>query len=152
MRIRRAELTDVPELSRIRASVRENRLLDPASVKPEDYHSMLEERGRGWVAEVGGETAGFAIGDLDRGNVWALFVDPKFEGRGVGRQLHDTMMAWFFSAGAPAVELSTEPGTRAATFYERAGWTRTGVEPSGEVRYELSAERWSLLRPSATGT
>jgi hypothetical protein len=33
--------------------------------------------------------------------------------------------------------LTTSAGTRAARFYERAGWTKTGEGASGELRFEL---------------
>jgi GNAT superfamily N-acetyltransferase len=79
----------------------------------------------------------FAVVDLTRANVWALFVEPACEGQGLGRKLHDTMMAWVFSEGASNVWLTTAPGTRAERFYKTAGWQYSGPEPSGEARYEM---------------
>ena len=142
MRIRRATDADVPEMHRIRMSVRENQLADAALVQPDDYRSMLNERGRGWVAESDGRMAGFAIGDRTRSNIWALFVDPACEGCGVGRQLHDTMLDWLFTSGAEQIWLSTEPGTRAERFYVSAGWHSCGRELSGEARYSMSRQAW----------
>lgn len=142
MTIRIASAADVPEMHRIRMSVRENRLADPSLVQPHDYRALLEEHGRGWVAAIDGRIAGFAVADLARSNVWALFVDPAFEGRGVGRGLHGVMMEWMFAAGAERVWLGTDPGTRAERFYRSAGWRRAGGEPNGEARYEMTRERW----------
>jgi GNAT superfamily N-acetyltransferase len=139
--VRLAEEADIPAMHRIRLAVRENRLADPAAVRPDDYRAMIGRDGRGWVAEVDGRIAGFAIADLRRGNVWALFVDPGTEGRGVGRRLHDAMMDWFFDAGAPLVWLSTDPGTRAEAFYRAAGWRYAGEE-RGEARYEMGRDQW----------
>jgi GNAT superfamily N-acetyltransferase len=102
---------------------------------------MLTENGRGWVAEVGDRIVGFAIGDLSRANVWALFVDPDFEGRGVGRSLHDMTVSWLFEAGADRIWLSTDPGTRAERFYEAAGWRLSRVE-NGEAYFELLRQDW----------
>lgn len=129
-------------MHRIRMTVRENALSDPGRVQLSDYTSILEEGGRGWVAEVERRVVGFAVADLARSNVWALFVDPGFEGRGVGRRLHDTMIDWLFAAGADRVWLGTDPRTRAERFYRSAGWSHTGDDPNGEARYEMSREEW----------
>ncbi len=143
MQIRLATEVDIPEMHRIRTSVRENRLANPSLVQPRDYLTMLAEHGRGWVAESDGRIIGFAVADLSRRNVWALFVDPASEGRGAGRQLHDAMMDWMFAAGAEEVWLGTDPGTRAERFYRSAGWRFAGGEPNGEARYEMSRDEWS---------
>jgi GNAT superfamily N-acetyltransferase len=143
MHIREATVADVAEMHGVRTSVRENRLGDPAWIQPHDYEAMLVERGRGWVAEAEGRIVGFAVADASRMNVWALFVDPAAEGRGVGRRLHDAMMEWFFAdAGAERVWLSTDPGTRAERFYQAASWRPAGPEPNGEARYEMSRGQW----------
>lgn len=134
--VRVASEADVPAMHRIRLAVRENRLADPAMVQPEDYLPMIGRDGRGWVAEVDGAIAGFAVADLVRRNVWALFVAPEIEGRGVGRALHDAMMEWFAAQGVERVWLSTDPGTRAEAFYRAAGWQPAG-EYHGEARYEM---------------
>lgn len=149
VRVRVAAEDDIPAMHRIRLAVRENRLTDPALVQPDDYRFMLGPDGRGWVAEVDGRIAGFAVADLRRGNVWALFVAPEREGRGIGRRLHDGMMDWLFAAGAERVWLSTDPGTRAEAFYRAAGWVRAG-DHRGEARYELSRDAW-LARGAGNG-
>jgi GNAT superfamily N-acetyltransferase len=144
MRVRAATVDDVPGMHRVRMSVRENQLADPALIQPHDYEALLTERGRGWVAELDGRIAGFAVADGDRCNVWALFVDPEAEGQGIGRRLHDAMMEWFFaSAGAGRVWLGTDPDTRAERFYRAAGWRYAGREPNGEARYEMPREAWA---------
>jgi len=139
MQIRLATIKEYDDLHRIRMSVRENALLNPAAVTFEHYREMLESRGRGWVCEIDGRPVGFAIGDLKDSNIWALFVEAGHEGRGVGRALHDVMVAWLFSQGATRLWLSTDPNTRAERFYQRAGWRCTGLTESGEARYELNA-------------
>lgn len=134
-------------MHRVRMSVLENRLRSPASVQLSDYEAILDRGGRGWVAELEGRIVGFAVADLARFNVWALFVDPGAEGRGIGRRLHDAMMDWMFSAGADCVWLSTEAGTRAEGFYHAAQWRYVGLEQNGEVRYEMARERWIARTP-----
>jgi GNAT superfamily N-acetyltransferase len=145
VQIRVASENDVPDMHRIRMSVRENRLLDPARVQPADYGPMLTRDGRGWVAELDHQVVGFAIADLSHANIWALFVNPDHEGRGVGRALHDAMMAWVFASGPERVSLTTDPGTRAERFYQAAGWRHVGTE-HGESRYELCRQDWTRRR------
>src|SRR5687768_14422677 len=148
MRIYVATERDIAEMHRIRLAVRENQLSNPALVQPHDYRSRLSEHGRGWAAEVDGRMVGFAVADLTGSNIWALFVDVAFEGRGIGRILHDTMLDWLFASGSEAVWLVTGPGTRAERFYRSAGWRYAGSEPTGEVRFEMSRDDWvRLARP-----
>jgi hypothetical protein len=75
-------------MRRIRMSVREHRLGEPGRIRPHPYRAMLPKGGRGWVAETGGGVVGFAVADLRRTHVRALFVDPRAEGGGTGRRLH----------------------------------------------------------------
>ena len=79
-------------------------------------------RGKGWVCETDNKIIGFAIVSVLDNNVWALFLDPQFEGKGIGKKLHDEMMDWYFSQTDAGIWLSTAPGTRAEIFYRRAGW------------------------------
>lgn len=144
-RVRTATLADIDQMHRIRMSVRENALHDPRSIQHHHYVTMLNERGQSWVAQVQDQIVGFAVADLPLSSVWALFVDPAFEGRGVGRHLHDTMMAWFFDRGVTVVRLSTTPATRAERLYLKAGWKFVGRNPDGEVCYELRKEDWTRL-------
>jgi len=136
-RVRAAEPADIDAMHVVRCAVRENRLSRPDRVTADDYRVMLERDGRGWVAEVDGRIVGFAIADLRRSNVWALFVDPEHERRGIGRALHDRMMSWFLAQpGVERVWLTTDPATRAAAFYRAAGWRECGLDASGEQRFE----------------
>ncbi len=135
---RRATVGDIEGMSRVRMAVLENRLSDPALVTPAMYSEMLQEKGAGWVCEAAGEVVGFAIVDISLSNVWALFVDPLFENKGIGRQLHNLMVTWSFAAGQSKLWLSTDPGTRAEAFYRKVGWVETGIEQNGEIRFELN--------------
>lgn len=137
--IRVATRADIAEIQRIRAAVRENRLVS-RRIGDEEVIKYLERHGRGWVAEWKGAVCGFAIGDARNGNIWALFVDPAHERLGAGRQLHDTMVDWLFAQGLERLYLGTEPGTRAEGFYRRAGWTQLGIA-DGERQFERFANR-----------
>lgn len=136
-----ASTADIPTMHQIRMSVRENILSNPNSISHDDYHKMLTQRGQGWVCEIDGEIVGFAVVDISEQNVWALFVQPEYEGQGAGTVLHDTMLDWYFHTGATLIWLSTDPGTRAERFYQRAGWKFIEILPDGEAHYELTKNR-----------
>lgn len=138
--LRQAALSDIPDIQRVRRSVRENRLVS-ISINDHQVRESIEKTGRGWVIESEGEVVAFAIGNAGNGNIWALFVHPDHERRGYGRLLHDRMVEWLFSRGLERLWLTTEPGTRAQRFYEAAGWERVGLTAGGELRYERSASR-----------
>lgn len=139
-RLRLAQRDDVAQIQRVRHSVRENRLTSRA-IADAEVVDAIERTGRGWVVEIDGRIVGFAIGNAESGNIWALFVEPEHEGRGVGRRLHDAMVAWLWSRGVQRLWLSTEAGTRAQRFYEAAGWSNGGPLPSGELLFELWPSR-----------
>jgi GNAT superfamily N-acetyltransferase len=136
--LRQAVANDIASIQRVRRSVRENRLVY-AAVSDDDVRKAIEETGRGWVIESRGEVVAFAIGNAVNGNIFALFVHPDHERRGYGRLLHATMVNWLWSQGLTRLWLTTEPGTRAQTFYESAGWQLVGSTDRGELRYERSA-------------
>jgi GNAT superfamily N-acetyltransferase len=136
MAMRRARISDIAGIQRVRGAVRENRLVSTV-IRDDDVRDAIERTGRGWVVESGGEVIAFAIGNAENGNVWALFVDPAHERRGHGRRLHDTMVAWLWSRGLDRLWLTTGPRTRAQRFYEAAGWQLAGKTEHGELRYEM---------------
>jgi GNAT superfamily N-acetyltransferase len=142
MIFREATLADIPAMSAIRLAVKENRLSNPGRITYDDYKIFLSEKGKGWVCEEDGAIAGFAIIDTVGGNVWALFVDPKHERKGIGRRLHDMMLKWYFAQGKDNVWLSTDGGTRAEAFYRKAGWSHTGYDNNGELVFEMVANAW----------
>jgi GNAT superfamily N-acetyltransferase len=126
----------------IRISVKENPLPDPGLITADDYKEFITSRGRGWICETDNTISGFAIVDLEEKNVWALFVMPQFEGQGIGKQLHDMMLDWYFTQTEKTLWLGTAPGTRAELFYRKAGWKQTGIRPNGEIRFEMEKAQW----------
>jgi GNAT superfamily N-acetyltransferase len=119
----------------LRLRVLENPLSDPRRVSEDSYLAYLG-RDSAWVAETEGGLAGFAILDLARASVWALFVAPESEGSGIGRALHARLLEGAARHGLTRLSLETAPGTRAERFYSEAGWTRTGPTPTGELSLE----------------
>ena len=134
--IRQATMADAPGIWRIRYAVTEN-TLTPGYITDEDVRQSLEDTGRGWVSEVDGAMTGFAIGNARTGNIWALFIDPAWQGQGHGARLHDVMVEWLFAQGLELLWLNTGTGTKARRFYEARGWLDRGVSSPCEHRYEL---------------
>lgn len=124
VQLRQACSADIPAMSAIRLSVLENVLSDPGRVTLQMYEDFLERDGRGWVAQADGAVLGFCYADRHQGSIWALFVDPRHEGRGLGKALLDLAVAWLFELGHHRITLGTTPGTRADRFYAARGWTR----------------------------
>lgn len=142
MIIRTATIDDISQIQLVRNAVKENMLSNPALVTNSDCEKYLTVRGKGWVCEIEQQIVGFAIADLEDNNIWALFILPAHEGRGIGRQLHDTMMNWYFEQGKETVWLSTSPNTRAEKFYRHAGWQENGAYGKGEVKFEMTRQQW----------
>ncbi len=141
MYFREATIQDIPQIQIVRHSVHENRLSNPALVTDADCVEYLTIRGKGWVCEIDNEIVGFAIADLKDKNIWALFVDPQFENKGVGKQLQALMLHWYFSM-QDYVWLSTAQNTRAEHFYTLTGWRKIGILLSGEVKFEMTRTEW----------
>lgn len=139
VRLRLACSADIPAMSAIRLSVRENVLSDPARVTLQMYEDYLEKDGRGWVAEIDGAVAAFCYADRHDASIWALFVSPGWEGRGLGKALLALAVDWLFELGHQCVRLGTTPGTRADRFYQARGWTRMPGQ-GAEVEYLLKRE------------
>ena len=136
MIIRTALPGDIEAMHRIRLAVTENRLVRTVITR-NDYLDAIGQDGRGWVAETDGALHGFAIAKRNDWSIWALFVDPACEHRGIGRALHAEMHAWLKASGCAVAWLETEPGTRAEMFYRKAGWQFTHITPEGDAHYEM---------------
>src|ERR1700730_14028964 len=142
MLFREAKTADIKQMQIVRHSVKENVLSNPSLVTDADCEEYITFRGKGWVCEIENDVVGFAIADLKEHNIWALFVKPEYEGKGIGKRLHDLMLDWYFSQTKEKVWLGTSPNTRAETFYRKVGWTDAGKRPNGEIRFELTANDW----------
>jgi len=142
MTFREAQIDDIKRIQIVRNSVRENILSDPARVTDKDCEDYITVRGKGWVCEIDNSVIGFAIADLKENNIWALFINPKYERMGIGKKLHDIMLEWYFSKTKEKVWLSTAPGTRAEMFYRKGGWNETGKHGNGEIKFEMTYDDW----------
>jgi GNAT superfamily N-acetyltransferase len=143
MIFRIAEIEDILAMSVVRLAVKENVLSNPELVTDADYLDFITRRGRGWVCEMDREIVGFSIVDLVENNVWALFVHPSFEARGIGKRLHILMLDWYFSQKTEKIWLGTAPKSRAADFYRKNKWQEIGILKNGELRFEMVAADWN---------
>src|SRR5688500_8029221 len=108
MQFRTATIKDIEQMHQIRVSVHQNKLSNPDRITQKDYETFLTTKGKGWVCEIEDQVVGFSVIDLDDTNIWALFVFPQFEGRGIGHRLHQIMLDWYFSQHQQTLWLSTE--------------------------------------------
>lgn len=143
MNIREAKISDIKQIQIVRNSVTENTLSDPGLVTDEDCEESMTKRGKGWVCEIDNQIVGFAIADLKENNIWALFLDPKFERKGIGQQLHKVMLDWYFTQTKDTVWLGTAFNTRADQFYRKAGWAEVGTHGTKEIKFEMTHEEWT---------
>lgn len=142
MLIREAVISDITQIQIVRNAVKENTLSNPALVTDADCEDFITNRGKGWVFEIGERIVGFAIADLQDHNIWALFIHPDFEKQGIGKQLHNTMLNWYFSQTQTTVWLGTSPNTRAAKFYKILGWNEVGMNGTKELKFEMTYQQW----------
>ena len=142
MFFREAKQEDIPQIQVVRNAVKENVLSNPALVTDKDCDEYIHRRGKGWVCIIDEEIVGFSIIDLVDHNVWALFVHPEHDRKGIGRSLHDWMMDWYFTQTSSPAWLGTSPATRAELFYRKAGWVEVGTHGKGEVKFEMTKSRW----------
>ncbi|WP_333599988.1 GNAT family N-acetyltransferase [Flavobacterium sp.] len=146
MIFREAQVVDIPQIQIVRNAVTENTLSNPDLVTNADCEEFLFHRGKGWVCEADNQIVGFAIADLKEHNIWALFVHPDYDKKGIGKTLHHLMLDWYFGQTNKTVWLGTAPGTRAEEFYKRMGWIVTGTHGKGEVKFEMNKTTWQLVQ------
>ena len=143
MIFREAIIADIPQIQIVRNAVKENMLSDPALVPDKDCEEYMTVRGKGWVCETEGAIVGFAIADLKENNIWALFVLPEYEGKRIGKKLHDMMLDWYFTQTTKTLWLGTAFNTRAEKFYRMQGWCEAGRHGSKEIKFEMSYINWA---------
>jgi len=151
MTIREAIVEDIKQIQIVRNSVTENILSDPNLVTDKDCEEFITLRGKGWVCVIDKQIVGFAIVDLKENNIWALFLDPKFERKGIGQALHKKMLDWYFMQTIDKVWLGTDFNTRAEMFYKKAGWKEVGMHGTKEVKFEMTYDDWTKARTANSG-
>ncbi|OLU23651.1 GNAT family N-acetyltransferase [Pseudomonas sp. PA15(2017)] len=144
--IRPASVADIDSLFDIRTSVTDNHLsreqLDELGITAEALQQAIEAAPCGWVAELGGVPVGFAMVDFDAGELFALFVRPQHEGKGLGKRLLEAAEQALFARHA-LIYLITDgdEAIRANGFYSRQGWLQVSEVDDRDVRYEKRRDR-----------
>lgn len=132
---------DAPALMAVRRAVRENAISDARlaalGIDSLSVATRLASSHVGFCADVDGVVVGFCMADRADGSIWALFVHPDHERKGIGRALLDHALEALWALGHPRASLSTDPDTRAEAFYRRAGWKAVGTNERGEICFEL---------------
>ena len=141
MNIRIATEADVEALFEVRTSVVQNyqsrEELAALGITPDSIAESLRTTSRVWLAEEDGRVVAFSMADAAQGTVFAMFVRPAYEGRGVGRCLMQQAEAWLFGGGWPEIWLLTgsDPELRAVGFYRHLGWQAVSEQADGQTKY-----------------
>ncbi|SRR5579871_4486001 len=134
--IRKATRADYPRISEIRLSVRENRLSKSKYDLVERVANWLLDNSAFWVWEEDGVVQGFSAADTRDGMIFALFVHPSHEGRGIGRALLPPACQILRDSGHAAATLTTAAGTRAERFYRLDGWFEVARQDDGQIVFQ----------------
>lgn len=148
--IRPARVQDVDAIFAIRTGVHENHMsleqLAGLGITPPVLAAMLSAMTQDcplvWVAQLDGEQvkggiAGFSMIDQDEACLFAAFIQPRFEGQGLGRALVTQAEEALFRHH-PHIWLETASASRACGFYRHLGWRITDELAGGDVRMEKS--------------
>ena len=139
--IRVATEADVESLFDIRTSVLENHQsradLARVGVTPDSVAQMLHSSSRAWIASERKQDVAFSMADASDATVFAMFVRPAFERRGLGRILMKRAEEWLFEQGCVEIWLLTDANrdVRANGFYRHLGWDDAGIQQDGQVKF-----------------
>ena len=137
--IRVATPNDIDAIFRVRTSVRENALtiegLAELGITPASVTEMLSMVPCSWVAVAGEVVVGFSMVDLEDACLFAAFVSPDYEGRGIGKALVAAAEAALFERHSK-IWLETSKTSRAAEFYHRSGWSEVENIGEDDVKFE----------------
>ncbi|GME45959.1 MULTISPECIES: GNAT family N-acetyltransferase [unclassified Pantoea] len=139
IRIRLALPSDIESIFDVRTSVKENYLsreeMELMGVTESVVTNMIEKSHCAWVAIDDEKVIGFSMILPDEGCLFAAFVLPEYEGRGVGRSLVELAEQELFKYHEVAW-LETDKNSRAAEFYRRLGWVEKENVSESDIRLE----------------
>ncbi|MDI9768158.1 GNAT family N-acetyltransferase [Pantoea dispersa] len=123
--IRTAKAADVDAIFYVRTSVTENHLsreeMQRIGITENVVADLIEKSCCAWVATDNEKIIGFSMILPDEGCLFAAFVLPEYEGRGIGRRLVEIAEKELFRHHEIAW-LETDKQSRAAKFYIQLGW------------------------------
>ncbi|MFN1130584.1 GNAT family N-acetyltransferase [Lelliottia nimipressuralis] len=139
IRTRLALSSDTEGIFDVRTSVKENYLsreeMELMGITESIIIDMIEKSRCAWVAVDEGKVIGFSMIIVDEGSLFAAFVLPEYEGRGVGRSLVELAEQELFKHHE-VVWLETDKNSRAAEFYRRLGWVEKQNVSESDIRLE----------------
>ncbi|MGU9812945.1 GNAT family N-acetyltransferase [Pseudomonas sp. LF052] len=143
MLIRVATPDDIDTLFAIRTSVVQNHLsreqMTALGITPQVLADSIREAPWVWIAEVEGRPVAFSMVDRAAGEVFAMFVQPGYEGLGLGRRLMAVAEAALFEQHERLFLITDgRDEIRANGFYQRLGWSMVARVEGDDVRYEKS--------------
>lgn len=131
MTIRSWQESDRPFLRTLYLHARREawRWLDGTAWRLEDLDAAIRDE-QVWVAQADGHRVGFASVWVNDNFLHNLFVDPQWQGSGVGSALLAHVQAHFSHTGALKCLIENHC---ALAFYQRHGWhiESTGIAPEG---------------------
>jgi ribosomal-protein-alanine acetyltransferase len=146
-RIRRLRAEDAPELTSVAAAA-----LGAAEWSAESYQRLCRsEECLSFVHESEGQITGFILGRrfADEGEVLNIAVLPDQRRKGIGRTLLQAAIDGFRKESATRIYLEVrESNVSARQFYEKEGFTITGVRPN---YYREPDEAAVLMEKKLTG-
>jgi ribosomal protein S18 acetylase RimI-like enzyme len=102
---REAQLKDINAIFSVRVSVRQNRLtysqLRALGITPESIATALQNDSKAWISECNDTVVGFSMANSSDGRIFALFVLPQYEGRGIGGKLLEMALTWLQTCKVP---------------------------------------------------
>ncbi|MCI1027415.1 MULTISPECIES: GNAT family N-acetyltransferase [Pantoea] len=123
--IRTAQAADIDGMFHVRISVIENHLsreeMQRIGITENVVADLIEKSCCAWVATDNEKIIGFSMILPDEGCLFAAFVLPEYEGRGIGRRLVEIAEKELFRHHEIAW-LETDKQSRAAKFYIQLGW------------------------------
>lgn len=119
---------DIPAIFDVRVATWHNvngqQEMTRLGITPASVETMMNSTHRGWLCESGDQVVGFAMGNIESGEMWVIAVLKEFEGHGIGKELLRLVEQWLFSGGWSEIWLTTDvdESLRAVGFYRHLGW------------------------------
>ncbi len=139
--VRTARLSDIEGIFDVRTSVIENHLsreeMREMGITEGVVGDMIAKSLCSWVAIENNKIIGFSMILPDEGCLFAAFVLPEYEGKGIGRRLVMLAEQELFQHHETAW-LETDKNSRAAKFYKQLGWGNETELNGTDIKLEKS--------------
>lgn len=148
--IRQALISDINSIFDVRTSVIENHLsreeMYQMGITESLVTDMIQNSPCAWVAVDNKIVVGFSMILLNEGCLFAAFVLPEYENKGIGRELVMLAEKELFKHHQ-IIWLETEKNSRAVKFYKHLGWGNETDIDDFDIR--LEKDNLSMNQPKA---